>query len=65
MSNFRWTDDETEALLNVTIEYKVLKASEGVDWESVPNKYVAITERLADLINKGMEVTDPNASEYM
>ena len=36
---FIWTDDEVELLLNVSNEYKVSKASESVDWESVKSKY--------------------------
>ena len=38
-SDFKWTDDEAELLLNVTHNYKVLKISENVDWESVKSKY--------------------------
>ena len=34
---FKWSDDEAELLLKVTRDYKVLKASEGVDW----NQYKA------------------------
>ena len=37
--DFKWTDDEVELLLNVSNEYKVSKASESVDWESVKSKY--------------------------
>ena len=36
---FVWSDDEAELLLNVTNEYKVAKAAESVDWESVKSKY--------------------------
>ena len=36
---FVWTDDEAELLLNVTLEYKVKKTSECIDWESVKTKY--------------------------
>lgn len=51
MSQFKWTDDETEALLQVTAEYKAQKASEAVDWESVPSKYQDITKNLGILMN--------------
>jgi len=44
--NFKWTDDESELLLKVTSEYKVAKASDGVDWESVQSKYGDILERM-------------------
>ena len=36
---FKWSDDKAELLLKVTRDYKVLKASEGVDWVSVQSKY--------------------------
>ena len=36
---FVWTDDETELLLNVAIDYKTKKAAECTDWESVKSKY--------------------------
>ena len=36
---FVWTDDEVELLLKVTYEFKVKKAAENVDWESVRSKY--------------------------
>ena len=36
---FVWTDDESELLLSVTLQYKVQKTTEGVDWESVRSKY--------------------------
>ncbi len=42
---FVWTDDESELLLNVANEYKVVKAAESVDWESIKSKYEDITER--------------------
>ena len=43
---FVWTDDEAELLLKVTYEYKVKKAGENVDWESVRSKYSDIWEQL-------------------
>ena len=36
--DFKWTDDEAE-LLNVTLDYRVKKMLENVDWESVKAKY--------------------------
>ena len=33
-SDFKWTDDEAELLLNVTHNYKIAKITENVDWES-------------------------------
>ena len=42
--NFKWTDDEAELLLNITQDYKVSKAAEGIDWESIQSKYADILE---------------------
>lgn len=36
---FVWTDDESELLLSVTLQYKVQRTTEGIDWESVRSKY--------------------------
>ena len=41
---FKWTDDEAELLLKVTHDYKVLKATEGTDWESIQSKNADILE---------------------
>lgn len=41
---FKWTDDEAELLLEVTRDYKVSKAAEGTDWESIQSKYADILE---------------------
>ena len=43
--DFQWTDDEAELLLNVSYEYKTMKAGENTDWESVKSKYEDILER--------------------
>ena len=39
-------DDEVEGLLRVIIEYKVVKTSENVDWESCQTKHSDILELL-------------------
>ena len=36
------TDDEVELLLKVTCDYKVLKAADGTDWESIQSKYAGV-----------------------
>ena len=41
---FIWSDDEVELLLSVTHEYKVKKAAESTDWESIRSKYKDIFE---------------------
>ena len=38
-NQFSWTDDETELLLNTTLEYKTEKIANGTNWESVRSKY--------------------------
>ena len=43
---FVWMDDEVKLLLKVTHEYKVKKAGENVDWESVRSKYSDFWEQL-------------------
>ena len=36
--NFMLTDEEINLLLHVVLDYKVGKAGEGVDWETVRSK---------------------------
>ena len=38
---FVWTNDEAELLLNIANDYKVSKAGESVDWESVKSTFVS------------------------
>ena len=38
-NDFIWTNEESELLLSVVNDFKVAKAYEGVDWESVKTKY--------------------------
>ncbi|KAK7922007.1 hypothetical protein WMY93_008909 [Mugilogobius chulae] len=40
--SFVWTDKEVELLLSVTLEYKVNKTHESIDWESCQSKYMDI-----------------------
>ena len=42
---FTWTDDESELLLNLTLEYKTEKSLDSIDWESIRSKYNDIHER--------------------
>ena len=44
IKEFVWSDDEAELLLNVCNDYKVTKAAESIDWESVKSKYSDIYE---------------------
>ena len=44
--NFLWSDDETALLVQVIIDYKSTKSANGLDWETIKNKYEEITERL-------------------
>lgn len=45
MTAFKWTDEESELLLNTTLEYKTQKEGEGIDWDSIQTKYGEITEK--------------------
>ena len=47
-SDFNWTDDEAELLLNVTQNYKIAKITENVDWKSVKTKYDDILALVKD-----------------
>lgn len=46
--SFVWKDDEVESLLKVTIEYKVAKTSENVNWETCQTKYSDILDLLLE-----------------
>ena len=48
--DFKWSDDEVELLLNVSIDYKVAQAAESVDWESVKSKYKDILQLYVDAL---------------
>ena len=41
---FNWIDDEAKLLLKVKCDYKVSKAAEGTDWESILSKYADVLE---------------------
>ena len=52
---FSWSDDETELLLHVTLEYKTEKIARSEDWESIRSKYNDIWERLIAQISERIE----------
>ena len=56
---FKWTDNEAELLLSVTHNYKVLKMTEGVDWESVKTKY----DDILALMRSELPATEEEAKE--
>jgi len=62
-STMVWTDDESELLLNVTLEYKVAKAAENVDWESVRSKYQDILDRMKAQLPANAEEASPTTRE--
>ena len=41
--SFVWTHNEVEMQLRLTLDYKVSKLQESVDWESCQSKYMDIT----------------------
>ncbi|XP_062410311.1 uncharacterized protein LOC134100863 [Sardina pilchardus] len=43
-----WTDDEVQLLLNITLDYKLSREAENVNWESSHRKYWDILQRFLD-----------------
>ena len=56
---FSWTDDETELLLDITLEYKPEKIANGIDWESIRSKYVDIWVRFSAELTRMIEESTP------
>ena len=63
-TTFVWTDDETELLLKVTLEYKVSKTAENVDWESVRSKYTDIWELMLAQLPSTPEAAKELGKDY-
>ena len=61
---FTWTDDETELLLSLTLEYKTEKSLENIDWESLRSKYNDIHERFVAHLQNIVEGTTPAPDKY-
>ena len=59
----RWTDSDLEILLECVKEFKAQKEYEGVDWESVKEKYEII--RLRFIKNRGGESPDKYTRDKM
>ena len=53
---FSWTDDETELLLNTTVEYKTEKIANGTNWESVRSKYGDIRKRSCPVKSRSVQL---------
>ena len=51
-TNFRWTDDEIQLLLESVNQYRYQGEYEGINWESVRSKYERIQEVFIDSIQK-------------
>ena len=60
---FTWTDDETELLLSITADYRTQNIAEGLDWESIQNKYSDIAERMVEALRKYNE-RDGSGKDY-
>ncbi|XP_059929398.1 uncharacterized protein LOC132473337 [Gadus macrocephalus] len=45
---FVWSDHECEMLLRLTLEYKVSKLQQNVDWESCQSKYTDLLKAMQD-----------------
>ena len=61
---FVWTDDETELLLKVTLEYKVSKAANSIDWESVRSKYADIWKLMRTQLPTSPETAEELGKDY-
>ena len=62
--NFVWTDDEVQLLLEVTNDYKVLKAAKNIDWESCQSKYTDILELYREHYPSSQEESADIEKEY-
>ena len=60
---FTWTDDETELLLSISADYRTQNIAEGLDWESIKNKYSDIAERMVEALRKYNE-RDGSGKDY-
>ena len=61
-NKFSWTDDETELLLAVALEYKTEKAASGVDWKSVRTKHEDIFSKFLETYPSQKYESFPHAS---
>ena len=59
---FLWSNDEVKLLLNTTNEYKVKKAANGINWESVKSNYNDILELLKDALSDDEETQERDIS---
>lgn len=50
MSTFKWTDEEAELLLQLTLDYKTEQTAQAIDFETVPTKYADLTSRFTAAI---------------
>jgi hypothetical protein len=56
---FTWTDDESELLLNLILQYKTEKSLDSIDWESIRSKYNDIHERFVAYLQSIAEGETP------
>ena len=55
-----WTDDEVQLLLETVIAFKAKKSYEGIDWESVKEKYENIKNEFTDAFPAESNSTFPH-----
>lgn len=61
VESFVWTNGEVELLLRVTLDYKLTKLQENVDWESCHSKYSKIMDAFqAQYLSKPTEKNFPH-----
>ena len=58
-SDFRWTDDKIQLLLQICLEYKTKEEYKAFSWESIINKHENICEILVEIIQL-MKLTKKN-----
>ena len=61
--NFTWTDEEINLLLHVVLAYKVGKAGEGVDWDTVKSKYEDLTKNFLEKYPENEKEKFPRGSD--
>jgi hypothetical protein len=63
MTDFIWTDDEIQLLLEAVLSYKTTCEYEGICWESVKAKYQKIMEIYVERY-PGPDATGANITEF-
>ena len=60
-TDFSWTDDELQVLLEAYVQYKSEREYEGVNWDTVRSKYDRLRDILIETYPKENSENYPNA----